>query len=518
MSGRRQVENRTDSHRSREIERVRTGIEGFDKIAAGGLPENRVTLIAGTAGSGKTILANQFLVRGLELSEDEGAVFVTFEDTPTDIRRNMAALGWEIDGWEEEGRWAFVDAAARPDLGTVVSGDYDLEGLAARIRNAVETVGATRVSIDSINALFAQLPDEVVLRAELFRIVSVLRELGVTAMLTAERNEDYGPITGYGIEEFVADNVVILRNVLHAERRRRTLEILKFRGGRHQNGEFPFTISTGGIQVIPLAGIELTQSSSTKRITSGNEELDRMCGGGFFQDSIVLVSGATGTGKTLTATQFLAGGVERGEKCLLFAFEESRDQLFRNAAAWGIDFERMEREETLRVVNFYPHARSLEEHLVYANDQIEDFEPNRVAVDSLTALERTGPMRGFREFVLNVTATLKSKEIAGLFTATSPTLAGGPSVTEQHISTLTDSIILLRYVETYGVMRRALAVLKMRGSHHDRNVREVTIDERGMHIHGPFEEVAGIMWGTPTYSDSWWRPPETDEQSEAAAD
>jgi circadian clock protein KaiC len=492
-----------------EVEKVRTGIPGFDTVAAGGLPKGRVTLVAGTAGSGKTVFANQFLVEALHHDPKAGGVFVTFEDSPEDIRTNMRSFGWDIAAWEKEGRWAFVDASPRASEGMVVVGEYDLEALVARIQSAVKRVGAQRVSIDSINALFAMFPDNVVLRGELFRIVTALKTIDVTTVMTAERIEDYGRITRFGMEEFVADNVVILRHVLEAERRRRTVEILKFRGGSHQNGEFPFTLGREqGVVVIPLSGIELTQSSSTVRVTSGNDVLDQMCGGGFFRDSIVLVSGATGTGKTLTVTQFMAGGVRDGERCLLFAFEESRDQLFRNAAAWGVDFAAMERDGKLRVVAFYPHARSLEDHLLYTKRQIEDFRPNRVAADSLTALERVGPLRGFREFVIALAATLKQQEICGLLTATAPTLTGGPSITESHISTLTDSILLLRYVETFGVLRRAMAILKMRGSQHERNVREYTIDGKGMHIHGPFSEVTGIMWGPPSYSDSWWQAPQ----------
>ncbi|CAA9330927.1 MAG: Circadian clock protein KaiC, partial [uncultured Gemmatimonadetes bacterium] len=223
------------------------------------------------------------------------------------------------------------------------------------------------------------------------------------------------------------------------------------------------------------------------------------CGGGFFRDSIILASGATGTGKTLLVTQFMAGGFNSGERCLLFAFEESKDQLFRNAAAWGMDFERMEKKERLKVVNRYPHAMAMEDHLVEMMKIVEDFRPNRVAVDSLSALERVASLRSFREFVMAFTSFLKEKETAGLMTSTTPNLLGGGSVTEKHISTLTDSIILLRYVESFGVMRRSLTVLKMRGSHHDRDIREYTIDGRGMHIGDRFHDVSGILSGQMTH-------------------
>ncbi|MFN7210227.1 MAG: circadian clock protein KaiC, partial [Aggregatilineales bacterium] len=318
----------------------------------------------------------------------------------------------------------------------------------------------------------------------------------------SERDSEYGAVARHNVEEFVADNVIILRNVLEDEKRRRTIEVLKFRGTSHRKGEFPFTVTPDqGVVVMPLSAIELKQKSSDLRISSGNAQLDQMCGGGFFRDSIILVSGATGTGKTLVATTFLAGGVAQGERCLLFAFEESREQLFRNAIGWNVDFPRMEADGLLRVIAEYPEISGLEDHLLRIKSEISAYRPTRVAIDSLSALERVGTQRGFREFVIDLTSFIKHQEIAGLFTATTPHLLGGTSITEAHISTITDSIILLRYVEYYGEMRRGLTVLKMRGSIHDKDIREFTIDSTGMHIGKPFRNVLGILSGQFSYLD-----------------
>ncbi|HET6765454.1 MAG TPA: circadian clock protein KaiC [Longimicrobiaceae bacterium] len=488
-----------------------TRIPGFDVVSEGGLPRSRATLVAGTAGSAKTVFAAQFLVSGI-VGDDEAGVFVTFEDSVEDIRQNMLSFGWDIAAWEAAGRWIFVDAAPDPEGAAPVTGPYDLGGLLARIEAAVQKVGAKRISVDSLNALFVQFHEHGILRAELFRITSRLKALGLTVVFTGERTEDYGEVTRFGIEEFVADNVIILRNVLDYERRRRTVEILKFRGAPHQRGEFPFTVTAGeGINVIPLSGIELTQRSSTTRIRSGVEQLDAMCGGGFFRDSIVLVSGATGTGKTLLVTQYMAGGFASDERCLLFAFEESRDQLVRNAAAWGVDFEGMEAQGRLMVVNRYPHAMAIEDHLVEMMRVVQRFKPTRVAVDSLSALERVSSIRAFREFVIGFTSFLKREEVAGLFTSTTPNLLGGGSVTEKHISTLTDSIILLRYVESYGRMRRGITVLKMRGSAHDTDIREYTIDGDGMHVLAPFHDVSGILSGASVHAGAAYTGGRTDD-------
>jgi circadian clock protein KaiC len=488
-----------DQNRETPVRKLPTGIPSFDVIAKGGLPRNRTTLVSGTAGSGKTVFAMQFLAAGIR-DVGETGVFVTFEESAADIRKNMQSFGWNLEQWEREKKLAFVDASPDPDVEVIESGSFDLGALLARVQHAVKNVGATRVSVDSLGAVFSQFSDQSIVRRELFRIASALKGMGVTAVLTAERTNDYGPVARFGVEEFIADNVMILRNVLEGESRRRTIEILKFRGTDHQKGEVPFTIiPDGGLVVLPLSAIQLRQKSSDVRISSGSVDLDEMCGGGFFRDSVILVSGATGTGKTLTVTQFLRGGTANGERCLLLAFEESREQLFRNAIGWGVDFERMERDGLLRVVCDYPEITGLEDWLINIQTIIQDFKPKRVALDSLSAMERGGSIKAFREFVIGMTSFIKQQEITGLFTATTASLMGGSSITEQHISTLTDSIILLRYVEMFGEMKRGLTVLKMRGSPHEKEIREFNIDGNGMHLGRPFRNVTGILAGTPVH-------------------
>lgn len=486
-----------DSAEIEDIEKLPTGIEGLDHISHGGLPKGRSTLIAGTAGSTKTIFAAQFLIEGIRKYNQPG-VFVTFEEQPEDIRKNLLGLGFDVAKKEAAGMWAFVDGSPESVGETMFTGTFDLGGLLSRIENAVRKTNAERVALDSLGPLFTQLPDAGVVRGELYRIARAMRDLNVTAIITAERTEEYGEIAQFGVEEFVADNVIILRNVLEDEKRRRTIELLKFRGTHHNKGEYPFTVlPEEGIRIIPLSQMSLTQKSTDVRVTSGVVELDSMCEGGFLRDSVVLVSGATGTGKTLLVSEFMGGGAERNEKCLLFAFEESPEQLMRNATGWGIDYAEMERKGLLKIVCTYPETQGLEDHLVAIKQAIDEFKPDRLAVDSLSALERVSTPKGYREFVIGLTSFIKQDQITALLTATTPTLTGGSSITEAHISTITDSIILLRYVEIHGVVRRGLVVLKMRGSFHDKDIREFTIDGNGMHVGAPFRNVVGILAGNP---------------------
>ncbi|MEL6179265.1 MAG: circadian clock protein KaiC, partial [Myxococcota bacterium] len=295
--------------------------------------------------------------------------------------------------------------------------------------------------------------------------------------------------------------VIILRNQLNQENRRRTIEILKFRGTTHMKGEYPFTIDAdNGITIIPLSALELTQSSSAVRVPSGNENLDAMCGGGLFRDSIILVSGATGTGKTLMVTEFIQSAIKRGEPSILFAFEESREQLTRNAEAWGVNLEEAEQQGLVRLICHYPESRGLEDHLIAIKEQIEVFKPGRIAVDSLSALERVATAKSFREFVIGLTSYVKRREMTGMLTNTTSTILGGESITETHISTITDAIILLRYVELFGEMHRGLTVLKMRGSWHDNRIREYSVGADGMTLKGPFIGVQGILSGEVRYT------------------
>ncbi|MGL5195195.1 MAG: circadian clock protein KaiC, partial [Chroococcales cyanobacterium] len=336
------------------VHKIRTMIEGFDDISHGGMPVGRTTLVSGTSGTGKTLFAVQFLYNGITFFEEPG-VFVTFEESPSDIIKNAYSFGWDLQGLIDQGKLFILDASPDPE-GQDVVGNFDLSALIERIQYAIRKYKAKRVSIDSVTAVFQQYDAASVVRREIFRLVARLKQVGATTIMTTERVEEYGPVARFGVEEFVSDNVVIVRNVLEGERRRRTLEILKLRGTTHMKGEYPFTITNEGINIFPLGAMRLTQRSSNVRVSSGVKTLDTMCGGGFFKDSIILATGATGTGKTLLVSKFLEDACRSGQRAMMFAYEESRAQLLRNAYSWGIDFEELEEKGLLRILCAYPES------------------------------------------------------------------------------------------------------------------------------------------------------------------
>lgn len=487
----------TASKNQSGVAKLPTGIPGFEFISQGGLPEGRTTLLAGSSGSGKTLFAAQFLVEGIRQMGEPG-VFVTFEEPPEAIRANLESLGWPVADWEEQGHWAFVDLSPTEDM-EEVAGAYDLGAILPRVEHALQRVGGQRLVVDSLGTLFSQYADQNAVRSALFRLTRSLKRLAITALVTAERTEEYGPVARFGVEEFVSDSVALLRNALEGDKRRRTLEILKMRGTSHHKGEFPFTVSleAGGVSIIPLASIELNQPSSSERISLGDAELDRICAGGLYRDSVTLLGGATGTGKTLLGYHFLAAGGTAGERSLLLAFEEGHEQIMRNARGWGMDFRLQEEAGTLRVAPAYPETAGLEDHLVRIKGLVETYQPERLVVDSLTALERVSSERGFREFVLALMAFLREKGIATLVTANSPSLVGGESATEAQISSMTDTIILLRYLEAEGMIQRALTVLKMRGSDQDKGIRGYEVTNGGIRIGEPITRGSGSLLGFP---------------------
>lgn len=476
------------------VQKLRTGIPGFDEICLGGLPIGRTTLVSGTAGAGKSVFSAHFLAAGI-VEYAEAGVYVTFEETPELVRENLEGFGWQVSEWESDGSWQFIDAS--PDVlnPAVVVGYFDFGALVARIERAVRQTGATRVVLDSIGTVFEHFNDDRTVRTELYRMASALRQLGVTALITIERPEEYGALSRHAVSQFVSDNVVILRNALDAERRRRTVEILKFRGADHRKGEYPFSLIAGtGAVVLPLSSLLLEQGSANRRVPSGNHDLDEMCGGGLYQDSIVLVSGPTGAGKTLLGCSFINGTPEN-QRSLMFSFEEGREQIYRNAAGWGFDFASLESEGRFHLEGAYPELLGLEDHLINMGRAIDEFQPTRVVVDSLSALERVASPKAYREFIIGLTSMLKDRRICSVFTAATSAAFGGSGEAVTHVSTITDAIILLRYVEFYGEIRRGMTVLKMRGSSHDPEIREFTIGRNGMAIGGSFQNINGILSG-----------------------
>jgi circadian clock protein KaiC len=471
--------------------RLATGIPGFDTIAGGGIVAGRSALLVGTSGSGKTIFGLQFLVEGVRQFSEPG-VLVSFEEVPEDIARNADGFGWDVSRTVAGGALTIIDAS--PETATSEE-EFDFDALVSQLGIAVENAGAKRVVLDSIGALFPRFKDPFAVRRGLRHIIETLRPLGVTTLISAERSEEYGSVARFDVEDFVVDGIIILRHPLERRTRSRTVEVLKLRGRSHLTGEYPFSIGRNGIEVIPRPVVEIRQESSTERVSTGNDELDRVCGGGYFRDSIVLVSGSTGTGKTLLGCEFVKAASDRGERALFFSFEESRSQLLRNAESCGIDLAKCESEGTLKLEFRRAERMLLEDLLLELREIVDDYQPERIAIDGLTTLERSSIPAAFREFWVSLMGFMKEREITVVFTSTRALGMDGESTTEAHISTMTDAILVMRYVEGGGQAHRGLLVLKMRGTEHETRVREYRITSTGLSIEGPMESVAGFIPG-----------------------
>ena len=478
--------------------KVKTGIEGFDEIAHGGIPQGRSTLISGTSGSGKTIFSMQFLFAGIALYGENG-VFVTFEEIPDDIVKNMLGFGWDLRKYIEGGKFAFVDASPSEDEAVEV-GEFDLGAFLARLLHAVEKVGAKRMAIDSISALFPRYTDQAKIRRELYRIAAKLKKTGITTLITAEKiGEAEGRAGRFGVEEFVSDNVILLHNYLDEEHgdRRRSVEILKFRGASHETQDTPLLVRSDGINVFPRPKPSYAgQKSSVVKITTGIEQLDRMFDGGVYEDSVTLVSGPSGVGKTVMAMQFVVEGARRGQKGLFFAFEESQEQLFRNAESFGWGLRDLVKEEKIKLICSVPEELNPEEHYKRIRDIIEGVQVKRFVIDSLSALERIYVPNKFREFAIGLNVYLKNKGVTSLITDTISTLLDVSKMTESNLSTMADNVILIKYVEVEGHIKRALAVFKARASRHDKQLHELVIDDNGVSLGKGFLGLENLMGGS----------------------
>ena len=480
------------------IRKIPTGIRGFDHVAMGGLTARRATVVAGQAGSAKTLFAAQFLAEGVRLGQP--GVFVTLEEPATDLRVNLRTLGWDVEAWEAAGDWRFVDASPliRPQSGEYAS--YNVETLAAQIGHAVDATAADRIVLDSLTAVLALQPDGVIARRMLRELVASLRAMGLTIVMTIETPGDPGgTLSDYGVEEFVADNVVLLRNVREGTFRRRTVEILKMRGAMHRKGEVGFTILPGeGLVVLPVTAPQEISAGPLRRVSSGSAGIDELTHGGLVGASSTLVSGPTGSGKTLAATQFAADGAAKGERVLIVAYEETHAQVLNNGAIFGHDFHKYEEQGLLEILALYPEVASLDDHLLEIQERVKRFAPTRLVVDSLSAVERLGSELSYRSFVIGLTSFVKTAGLTTLVTASSPHLLGGQSVTDSHISGLIDGIIVLRHVETGSELRRGILVLRMRGSSHEHQIRELAVGADALVVGPPFTGMGGVLTGQPT--------------------
>jgi circadian clock protein KaiC len=455
-----------------------TGIDGLDEVTGGGLPKGRTTLVYGSAGCGKTLLAMEFLVHGA-VQYGEPGVCMEFEEAPEKLAANVRSLGLDLRELVKRKK-LLVDHVRIERNEIEETGEYNLEGLFIRLGHAVDTIKAKRVVLDSIETLFAGLSDVAMLRAELRRLFRWLDERNLTAIVTGERGA--GTLTRHGLEEYVADCVILLDHRVNEQISTRRLRIVKYRGTAHGTDEYPYMIDDDGISVLPITSLALTHKAPTTRVSTGVPGLDQMLGGkGFYRGSSVLVSGTAGTGKSSIAARFASAACARGEKCLYFAFEESPDQIIRNMRSVGVDLEPWRQKGLLRFHAVRPTSTGLEGHLVTMQKMVKQLRPDAVVVDPITSIVSVSGIYGVKSMLTRLVDFLKVQQITTLFTNLT-FLGNCEDRTEEGISSLMDTWIVLWDSERNGQRTRGLYVVKSRGIAHSRELRELIASRKGMEL------------------------------------
>ena len=453
--------------------KVATGIEGFDEITGGGLPQGRPTLVCGGPGCGKTLFALQFLVHGA--AHGESGVFVSFEETEEDLLKNAESLGYDVPGLVEANRLAIeYIRVERSEIEE--TGEYDLEGLFIRLDHALRTVRGRRIVLDTIESLFAGLSDAGVLRAELRRLFAWLKVRGITAVITGERGTD--TLTRQGLEEYVSDCVIFLDHRVTEQISTRRLRVVKYRGTSHGTNEYPFLIDRYGIAVLPVTSLQLIHAATSNRISTGLGWLDDMFGGkGYFRASSVLLSGGAGTAKTTLAAYFLDAACRRGERAICFQFEESPSQYTRNMRSVGLNLDRWVNNGLLRIEAARPTLYGLEFHLATMHREVEESEPSVVVVDPLSSFVGAS-FDEVNSMVMRLIDYLKGKDITAVFTHLIPG-SGASQEVEVGVSSLIDTWILLRNSPPGEQGGRHLSILKSRGMPHSSDRRPCELTDRG---------------------------------------
>jgi circadian clock protein KaiC len=474
------------------LPKVPTGIEGLDEITGGGFPKGRPTLVCGAAGCGKTLLAMEFLVRGATEFGEPGA-FIAFEETAEELTQNVRSLGFDLDELQAQEKLA-IDYVRIERSEIEETGEFDLEGLFVRLGLAIDSIGAKRVVLDTLETLFGGFSNQAILRSELRRLFRWLKDKGVSAVITAERGD--GSLTRQGLEEYVSDCVILLDHRVTENVSTRRLRIVKYRGTTHGTNEYPFLIDETGFSVLPLTSAGLNHAVSDERISSGIPRLDAMLGGkGYFRGSSILVSGTAGTGKSSLSAHFAAETCRRGERCLYLAFEESPTQIMRNMRSIGIDLEPFIKKGLLKIHASRPTFQGLEMHLVQMHKMVAEFEPAAVIVDPISNFTASGASADAESMLLRLVDFLKARQITAFMTNLT---AGGNAWerTDVGISSIIDTWLLLRDIELGGERNRGLYVLKSRGMKHSNQIREFLLTSEGVQLEDVYVGPEGVLTGS----------------------